>query len=99
MNNRAWWGLVITLLVLFLLALVGCAGPTQYVDRLVEVKINVPVPCLKAGDVPTPIPYPVDLLGPGDSDGDIIGALVAERQQRADMEQALRGILESCMEN
>lgn len=99
MNNRAWWGLAITLLVMFLLALVGCAGPTQYVDRLVEVKINVPVPCLKAGDVPIPTPYPVELLGPADSDGDIIGALVAEREQRAAMEQALRGILESCMEN
>ena len=40
--------------------------------------------------------YPVDGLTKADSDGEIIGALLAEHYQRASMEALLRGMLEAC---
>jgi hypothetical protein len=41
--------------------------------------------------------YPVDQLQPGVSDGDLIGALLADREQRGAMEGVLRGVLAGCV--
>tara|TARA_R110002072_G_scaffold218284_1_gene376017 strand:- start:476 stop:760 length:285 start_codon:yes stop_codon:yes gene_type:complete len=74
----------------------GCTR-TIYVDRPVEVKVRVPAPCLEPGDIPAPMIYPVDQLQPGVSDGDLIGALMADREHRGAMETVLRGVLAGCL--
>lgn len=79
-----------------LLIITGCTR-TVYVDRPIEVKVQVPTPCLEPGDVPAPMIYPVDQLQPGVSDGDLIGALHGERKLRAKMEDALREVLAGCV--
>jgi hypothetical protein len=82
-----------------LVALIGlCIGCTRtvYIDRPVEVKVPVSAPCLRPGDIPEPLIYPVDALEPGASDGDIVLALLAERDQRRGMEAVLRGLLGGC---
>jgi hypothetical protein len=79
-----------------LVLLTGCTR-TVYVDRPVEVKVRVPAPCLEPGDIPAPIIYPVDQLQPGVSDGDLIGALMADREHRGAMEKVLRGVLDGCV--
>jgi len=81
--------------LLIAVSIAGCTR-TQYVDRPVEVKVRVPAPCLEPGDIPRPMIYPVDRLQPGVSDGDLIGALLADREQRGAMEGVLRGVLEGC---
>jgi hypothetical protein len=81
-------------LVLVLL-LTGCTR-TVYVDRPVDVKIPISAPCLRPGDIPPRMIYPVDTLELGASDGDIVLALLAERDQRMGMERVLRGLLSGC---
>jgi hypothetical protein len=83
------------IILLTTLIATGCTT-TEYVDRTVEVKVNVPVPCLQTSDIPPEAPYPVDQLAPGDSDGKIIGALLADRTQRAVVEALLRELLTVC---
>jgi hypothetical protein len=92
--------IILTLVVIWVIVLsliTGCAGQTQYIDRPVEVKILVPQPCLEQSDIPEPMIYPVDQLTGNDSDGEIIGALLADRTQRASMERALRQLIEACI--
>jgi hypothetical protein len=86
---------VIVLVLVFVLLATGCTR-TVYIDRPVEVKIPVSAPCLRPGDIPEPLIYPVDALEPGASDGDIVLALLAERDQRRGMERVLRGLLGGC---
>ena len=81
---------------LLVILLAGCTN-TGYVDRPVEVKVMVPVPCLSPDDVPPPMIYPVDELEPGVSDGEIIGALSAERTQRIETERLLRNLITACI--
>ncbi len=81
---------------LLLLALLSGCTRTIYVDRPVEVRIPVLTPCLQPSDIPEPLIYPVEQLQPGASDGDIVLALLAERDQRAGMERVLRGLLGGC---
>ncbi|WP_035527473.1 hypothetical protein [Haliea salexigens] len=84
------------LLCLLIGVLTGCTR-TQYVDRPVEVKVRVPAECLEPGDIPAPMIYPVDQLRPGVSDGDLIGALLADREHCGAMEKVLRGVLAGCV--
>jgi hypothetical protein len=86
---------VITLVLVFVLLATGCAR-TVFVDRPVEIRIPVSAPCLRPSDIPEPLIYPVDALEPGASDGDIVLALLAERDQRRGMERVLRGLLGGC---
>ena len=82
-----------------MVALIGlCISCTRtvYVDRPIEIRIPVSAPCLRPGDIPEPLIYPVDALELGASDGDIVLALLAERDQRAGMERVLRGLLTGC---
>ena len=88
--------LIVVVLVLLALA-TGCTR-TVYIDRPVEVKIPVSAPCLRPGDIPEPLIYPVDQLQQGASDGDIVLALLADRDQRQGMEGVLRGLLGGCTE-
>jgi hypothetical protein len=87
--------LFVILYVLVVSALSGCEH-TVYQDRPVEVKIPVPVNCVQPGDTPAPMIYPVDQLTSGDSDGEIVGALLADHYQRAATEQILRDIIDAC---
>lgn len=96
MNFRLIFPLLIIIVFVWTLAMmVGCAD-MQYVDRPVEVLVPVSTSCIKPGDVPEPMIYPVAGLSKGDSDGDIVGALWAEREQRADTETVLRAIIDAC---
>lgn len=92
--------LILLLVILFVMAvsvLSGCAGSDQvFIDREVEVKVQVPTPCLNEADVPAPMIYPVDQLTKNDSDGEIVRALLADRAQRITMEKLLRDILVAC---
>jgi hypothetical protein len=83
-------------LVLMALILIT-AGCAQLEPRTVEVKVPVPVACLNPSDIPEPMVYPVDELVPGVSDGEIIGALMAERSQRVATENLLRNLLNVCI--
>lgn len=82
--------------IAILAAMAGCTR-TVYVDRPVEVKVQVPVSCLEPGDVPPPIEYPMDYLERGASHGDLIGSLDAEAYLREKMEGVLRGVLARCV--
>ncbi len=90
--------LILLCVILFVMAVAALSGceHTVYVDRPVEVKIPVPVNCVQPGDTPAPMIYPVDQLGHNDSDGDIVGALLADHYQRAATEKILRDIIDAC---
>lgn len=83
-------------IVVIALVLSGCTR-TVYVDRPIEVRVRVPAPCLKAGDIPAPVIYPVGQLRQGVTDGELIGALYADRAQRDLMERVLRALLQGCV--
>lgn len=84
------------IVIAVLAALTGCTR-TVYVDRPVEVKVRVPAPCLEPADIPPAMVYPVDQLQPGVSDGDLFLGMLADRDQRAGMEEVLRALLTGCL--
>jgi len=84
------------IVIAVLAAMAGCTR-TVYVDRPVEVKVQVPVSCLEPRDVPPPIEYPMNHLERGASHGDMIGSLDAEADLREKMEEVLRGVLAKCV--
>lgn len=87
---------LIVVCVLAMLAVATGCTRTIYVDRPIEVKVRIPTPCLEPGDIPAPMIYPVDQLQPGVSDGDLIGALLADRGHRKAVEMVLRAALSQC---
>lgn len=86
----------VILLIMAVSALSGCEH-TVYADRPVEVMLPTTVPCLAISDVPAPLIYPADQLSKQDTDGEIVGALLADRDQRAATEKILRNIIEACV--
>jgi len=90
--------LILLGVILFVMAVAALSGCTHtvYVDRPVEVLVPVAAPCLAESEIPAPIIYPADQLTKGDSDGDIVGALLADRNQRAAVETVLRNIIAAC---
>jgi len=81
-------------LIAIILIVAGCG----HIDpQPLEIKVPVPVPCLNPADIPEPMIYPVEELEPGVSDGEIIGALMAERTQRVATENLLRNLLIVCI--
>lgn len=84
---------------LVLVALIGlCIGCTRtvYIDRISEVKVPIPVPCVKAEDIPQPMIYKVDQLDSDATDGEIILALFSERAQRKNMQSVLINLISAC---
>lgn len=77
---------------------VSACGSVEYVDRPLEVKVPVPVPCVQPGDVPPAPVYPLAHLETGASDGEVIGAMWAEIEQRGAVERQLRAILGACIQ-
>lgn len=77
------------------LALSGCtttpAPATQRVD------VPVPVPCVKAEDVPKRPGYAVEKLAPGASDGEKILALASDWPAGRKYETELEAIIAGCM--
>lgn len=88
----------LTLVIMALALLASCGGNPVYIDRPVTVDKPVAVLCIKSADVPPMMAYPTDTLNSADSDGDIIGALLEDRKQRAKTEQLLRGLIAACTE-
>lgn len=84
------------LCVLLIAVSIGGCTRTVYLDRVVEVKIPVPVTCVQEGDIPSAMSYATADLTSDSSDGDIILALFFEIQQRRSVEQMLRGLLSGC---
>lgn len=83
----------IAFLLLFLLS--GCTR-TVYIDRPVETKIEVPMPCLQLDDFP-PVPvYALSLLRSEDSDGEVILAMKQEIEERKNFIDILTEMLKSC---
>ena len=81
-------------LILGLLVVAGCTPVTQYVDRPVRVEIPVSVPC--AVDIEPAPEYATEALTRESSDGEIIRALLIEREQRAIVEGVLRADIVGC---
>ena len=75
--------------------MMGCTPVTQYVDRPIEVEIPVSVPC--AVEIEPAPEYATQALTRESSDGDIIRALLVEREQRGVVEGQLRADLAGCV--
>ena len=73
--------------------LLGCTR-TVYVDRIIEVPVEVPIPC--AVVVPAKPVYPMALLEKGLPDGPIILSLDEETELRDRVESRLRNLLDTC---
>lgn len=77
-------------------ALTGCATRTVYVDRVVEKRVPVPVPCAVE---PLPVwPYETTELAPDAGAVELMRALAIEIQQREAVEVTLRALLVACVE-
>lgn len=96
MSTKAITALIMVILIVMVVVALGGCTHTVYVDRPVEVKVPMPVACLAAADVPAPLIYPADQLNKADTDGEIVGALLADRNERDAMEKVLRGIIDAC---
>ena len=83
---------------LFLVLLTGCAADPviEYVDRPVEVKVPVVMPCQAV--MPAVVRYATEGLKADDSDFDKIKALLVERRQRETTENELRALLGACID-
>lgn len=79
---------------LLCLLLAGCANAPQIIEKPVEVKVPVPVPC-KAPDVPVPA-WPLAAVQPSASDFDFYKAALAEIKLREGYETRLRAALSAC---
>ena len=84
-------------LVAMILLLAGCGATqtvTEYVDRPVEVKVPVAVPCV--AEIPKRPEYETQTLEADDPIGIVERAYRIERQQRMAYEQTLLAELEGC---
>jgi hypothetical protein len=79
---------------LLCLLLAGCASAPQIIEKPVEVKVPVPVPC-KAPDVPVPA-WPLAAVTPSASDFDFYKAALAEIELRKGYEARLLAALSGC---
>ena len=97
-SNEATVGLVLAFaLVVMILLLAGCGATqtvTEYVDRPVEVKVPVAVPCVT--ETPKRPEYETQTLEADDPIGVVARAYRIERQQREAFESALLAELEGC---
>ena len=82
-------------LIVLLLVVSGCTR-TVYVDRPVEVKVEVYKPCLKQEDIPKQPIYALSLLQPTSTDGEVILALRREVEERKNIISVLLGLLDYC---
>lgn len=76
------------------LLLAGCASAPQVIERSVEVKVPVPVPC-KAPVVPEPA-WPLAAMSVSASDFDFFKAALAEIELRKGYEARLHAALAAC---
>jgi len=83
---------MIRVLILCLL-LAGCAAP-QVVEKPVEVKVPVPVPC-KTAEIPEP-DWPLAKVSDTASDFDWFKAALAELALRAGYEVRLKAAVAAC---
>jgi hypothetical protein len=83
------------LLIVLLLVVSGCAR-TVYVDRPVEVKVEVYKPCLEQKDIPKEPIYALSLLQSTSTDGEVILALRREVEERKNVISVLLGLLDYC---
>lgn len=91
--------LLVTILIALLLTLCGCATQKEFVDRPVEVKVAVPVPCAATESELLKNPYDFYALNSITSDADyasIVKAyLITVYDLKSENEQ-LRNLLNSC---
>lgn len=80
--------------VFLCLLLTGCASVPQVIEKPVEVKVPVQVPC-KAPDIPVPA-WPLAAVPPSASDFDFFKAALAEVELRKGYETRLRASLAAC---
>lgn len=83
---------MIRALILCLL-LTGCAAP-QVVEKTIEVKVPVPVPC-KTAEIPEP-DWPLAKLADTASDFEWFKAALAELALRAGYEVRLKAVVAAC---
>lgn len=76
------------------LVLAGCAAAPQVIDKPVEVRVPVPVPC-KAPEIPEP-DWPLAKVTETASDFDFFRAALAELALRAGYEVRLKAAVEAC---
>lgn len=82
-------------LIFLSLALAGCACDPVYVDRPVEVKVPVPVPCVES--IPEEPQWALDAPGLAERGLFTMGlAALQEVEQRRQYELKLRSTLEAC---
>lgn len=86
-------GAALVILFLALTLLPGCTR-TVYVDKIIEVPVEVFLPCKVK--VPEPLLYPLDALPKGQPAGTIIFAFDKEVSEREEMEERLRYLLRTC---
>lgn len=80
--------------VVWVFALVGCAGRQDAEPRVVRVEVPVAVPC-RVEEVAVP-PWAASTLRAGDSLEVKVRALLAERRQRIGYERELLSAGQSC---
>jgi hypothetical protein len=76
------------------LLLAGCASAPQVIEKPVEVKVPIPVPC-KAPEIPVPA-WPLPAVPPSASDFDFYKAALAEIRLREGYEARLLAALGAC---
>ncbi len=79
--------------LLFCLLLTGCCTP-EFVEVPVEVQVPVPVPCIE--EIPPHVPWATESLSEGATDGDMLRALLIEREQYQGYTARLVAILSGC---
>lgn len=77
------------------MALVAGCTQTRYVDKIIEVPVEVPIACRVK--VPERLVYPLDRLPAGETHGAVILAMDEELVEREAMEDRLRNLLDTCM--
>ena len=76
------------------LLLTGCANAPQVIEKPVEVKVPVPVPC-KVPEIPEPT-WPTAGIQPSASDFEFYRAALAELKMRVGYELRLRAAISAC---
>ena len=76
------------------LLVAGCASAPQVIEKSVEVKVPVPVPC-KTPDIPVPA-WPLAAVLPSASDFDFYRAALAEIELRKGYEARLLASVVAC---
>jgi hypothetical protein len=90
-------GFLVILILMSIILLFGCTR-TVYIDRPVEVKVEVYKPCIQTSDIPANPTYALSLLNSRDSDGEVILAMKQEIEERKNFIDILTEILRSCTE-